>query len=76
MPANVNPDVYLLYEYSPKTAFTVRMKYVLDEHIDEDLLRRRRRKPSGAFPTSRFAWVLTKAKTTHWNPTPSHCPCC
>jgi len=33
-----NPDVYLLYEYRKKNAFTVRMKITLDEAVDETLL--------------------------------------
>ena len=33
-----NPDVYLLYEYRKKNAFTVRMKITLDEAVDEALL--------------------------------------
>ena len=33
-----NPDVYLLYEYMKKNAFTVRVKVTLSEAVDEDLL--------------------------------------
>ena len=33
-----NPDVYLLYEYRKKNAFTVRLKVTLDEPVDEALL--------------------------------------
>lgn len=49
MSANVNQDVYLLYEYSPKTTFTVRMQYVLDEPIDETLLREAAQEAIGRF---------------------------
>ena len=34
----INPDVYLLYEYRKKNAFTVRMKVTLSETVDEVLL--------------------------------------
>ena len=34
----VNPDVYLLYEYRKKNAFTVRVKVTLTEAVDEVLL--------------------------------------
>ena len=33
-----NPDVYLLYEYSKKNAFTVRYKVTLSEPVNEKLL--------------------------------------
>ena len=33
-----NPDIYLLYEYMKKNAFTARVKVRLSENIDEDLL--------------------------------------
>ena len=33
-----NPDVYLLYEYRKKNAYTVRMKVTLSEKVDEALL--------------------------------------
>ena len=33
-----NPDVYLLYEYMKKNAFTVRIKANLTEKVDEDIL--------------------------------------
>lgn len=33
-----NPDVYLLYEYMKKNAFTVRVKVILTEAVDEKLL--------------------------------------
>ena len=36
---SVNPDVYLLYEYMKKNAFTVRVKVNLSESVDEELLR-------------------------------------
>ena len=34
-----NPDVYLLYEYMKKNAFTVRVKVNMSEKVDEGLLR-------------------------------------
>ena len=34
-----NPDVYLLYEYSDKLPFTVRMKVCLDCAVDPEMLR-------------------------------------
>ena len=45
MPASMNPDVYLLYEYSAKTSFTVRMKFILDEPIDGALLKEAAQEP-------------------------------
>ena len=45
-----NPDVYLLYEYRKKNAFTVRMKITLDEAVDEVLLTQAAREAMTRFP--------------------------
>ena len=45
-----NPDVYLLYEYRKKNAFTVRMKITLDEAVDEVLLAQAAREAMTRFP--------------------------
>ena len=38
MQMDKNPDIYLLYEYSKKNAFTVRYKVTLSEPVNEKLL--------------------------------------
>ncbi len=38
MQMDKNPDIYLLYEYSKKNAFTVRYKVTFSEPVDEKLL--------------------------------------
>ena len=45
-----NPDVYLLYEYRKKNAFTVRMKITMDEAVDEVLLRQAAAEAMTRFP--------------------------
>ena len=45
-----NPDVYLLYEYMKKNAFTVRIKVTLSETVDEDLLTQAAREAITRFP--------------------------
>ena len=45
-----NPDVYLLYEYSKKNAFTVRYKVTLSEPVDEELLAQAAREAMTRFP--------------------------
>jgi len=45
-----NPDVYLLYEYMKKNAFTVRLKAVLSEAVDEALLTQAAREAMTRFP--------------------------
>ena len=45
-----NPDVYLLYEYSKKNAFTVRYKVTLSEPVDEELLTQAAREAMTRFP--------------------------
>ena len=45
-----NPDVYLLYEYSKKNAFTVRFKVVLSEPVDEPLLKTAAEEAMTRFP--------------------------
>ena len=45
-----NPDVYLLYEYMKKNAFTVRIKVRLSERIDEELLTQAAREAMTRFP--------------------------
>ncbi len=45
-----NPDVYLLYEYMKKNAFTVRIKVRLSETIDEELLTQAAREAMTRFP--------------------------
>ena len=45
-----NPDVYLLYEYSKKNAFTVRYKVTLSEAVDEELLTQAAREAMTRFP--------------------------
>ena len=46
----VNPDVYLLYEYRKKNAFTVRVKVTLSEKVDEALLTEAAREAMTRFP--------------------------
>ena len=45
-----NPDVYLLYEYRKKNAFTVRVKVTLSEMVDESLLTQAAREAMTRFP--------------------------
>ena len=45
-----NPDVYLLYEYRKKNAFTVRYKITLSEAVDEELLTLSAREAMTRFP--------------------------
>ena len=45
-----NPDVYLLYEYMKKNAFTVRMKVTLSEPVDEETLIQASREAMTRFP--------------------------
>ena len=45
-----NPDVYLLYEYMKKNAFTVRIKVTLSEAVDEELLTQAAREAITRFP--------------------------
>ncbi len=45
-----NPDVYLLYEYRKKNAFTVRVKVTLNEAVDEELLTQAAREAMTRFP--------------------------
>ena len=45
-----NPDVYLLYEYSKKNAFTVRYKVTLSDAVDEELLTQAAREAITRFP--------------------------
>ena len=45
-----NPDVYLLYEYMKKNAFTARIKVRLSETIDEELLTQAAREAMTRFP--------------------------
>ena len=45
-----NPDVYLLYEYRKKNAFTVRIKVTLKETVDEALLTQAAREAMTRFP--------------------------
>ena len=45
-----NPDVYLLYEYMKKNAFTVRVKVTLSEAVNEDLLTQAAREAITRFP--------------------------
>ena len=45
-----NPDVYLLYEYSKKNAFTVRYKVTLSESVDAELLTQAAREAITRFP--------------------------
>ncbi len=45
-----NPDVYLLYEYMKKNAFTVRVKVTLSETIDEGILKQAAREALTRFP--------------------------
>ena len=45
-----NPDVYLLYEYSKKNAFTVRYKVTFSEAVDEELLTLAAREAMTRFP--------------------------
>ena len=45
-----NPDVYLLYEYRKKNAFTVRMKVTLDKPVNEALLTQAAREAMTRFP--------------------------
>ena len=45
-----NPDVYLLYEYMKKNAFTVRIKATLTEAVDEELLTQAAREAITRFP--------------------------
>ena len=46
----INPDVYLLYEYRKKNAFTVRVKVTLSEAVDEVLLTQAAREAMERFP--------------------------
>ena len=45
-----NPDVYLLYEYMKKNAFTVRIKVTLSEPVDEETLIQASREAMTRFP--------------------------
>ena len=45
-----NPDVYLLYEYSDKISFTVRMKVCLDCTVDPEMLREASQEAISRFP--------------------------
>ena len=45
-----NPDVYLLYEYSDKLPFTVRMKVCLDCAVDPEMLREASQEAISRFP--------------------------
>ena len=45
-----NPDVYLLYEYRKKNAFTVRIKVTLSEPVDEALLTQAAEEAMTRFP--------------------------
>jgi len=45
-----NPDVYLLYEYSKKNAFTVRYKVTLSDAVDEEFLTQAAREAMTRFP--------------------------
>ena len=45
-----NPDVYLLYEYSKKNAFTVRYKVTFTDDVDEELLTQAAREAITRFP--------------------------
>ena len=45
-----NPDVYLLYEYMKKNAFTTRIKVRLSETIDKELLTQAAREAMTRFP--------------------------
>ena len=46
----INPDVYLLYEYKKKNAFTVRVKVALSETVDEVLLTQAAQEAMKRFP--------------------------
>ena len=50
MNMDTNPDVYLLYEYRKKNAFTVRVKVTLSEAVDEDLLTQAAQEAIRRFP--------------------------
>ena len=52
-----NPDVYLLYEYMKKNAFTVRVKVNLSEDVDEELL-----KQAAAEATTRFPYYSVRVE--------------
>ena len=45
-----NPDVYLLYEYMKKNAFTVRIKVDLSDPVDEELLKQAAQEAITRFP--------------------------
>ncbi|MBQ1310486.1 MAG: hypothetical protein IIY55_01460 [Blautia sp.] len=45
-----NPDVYLLYEYMKKNAFTVRVKVELSEPVEENLLKQAAQEAMTRFP--------------------------
>ena len=45
-----NPDVYLLYEYMKKNAFTVRVKVNMSEDVDEELLKQAAAEAITRFP--------------------------
>ena len=45
-----NPDIYLLYEYMKKISFTVRVKVILDEPADAELLNQAAQEAIKRFP--------------------------
>ncbi|MBR1622616.1 MAG: hypothetical protein IJ675_01715 [Pseudobutyrivibrio sp.] len=45
-----NPDIYLLYEYSDKIPYSLRVKVRLDEVVDADILSKTARKAFTRFP--------------------------
>ena len=47
---NKNPDIYLLYEYSDKVSYTVKIRIILDSEIDADLLTRAAQEAIVRFP--------------------------
>ena len=58
----VNPDVYLLYEYRKKNAFTVRVKVTLTETVDEVLLTQAAREAMTRFPYFSVKVVLDEGE--------------
>ncbi len=71
-----NPDVYLLYEYSKKNAFTVRYKVTLSDAVDEELLTQAAREAMTRFHYYSVKSALMKGRTMFCSPTTVLFPCC
>ena len=63
-----NPDTYLLYEYMKKNAFTVRVKVVLSETVDEKLLYEAAQEAIGRLPYFSVSVGLDEGENYILNP--------